>query len=301
MGTVFIFMIAPHLWWFFAHDFEPLHYVIVRARAAEHWYEWIAFPLRWIGSQVFFLLPTLGLLAAALIGAVRSVSVRNPLTDGAAAFAQRYIAVLALGPFLLITLGAALSGRLPVAMWGYPLWTLLPLAALTWFTPVVDVVRLRTLARACLVVMLALPVAYVVDELFEPFLRDRPKATQFPGRLLAQTITRQWREATDVPLTYVGGGEFTANLLAVYSPDRPHVVVHMDTTLSPWVEPTDLERRGAVFVWEALTPVPKLPGNIKARFPRAELQPPLVLPRQTLYPRSPAVVNYAIIRPQPIR
>ncbi len=307
MGAVFVLVIAPHLWWLFAHDLEPLHHADVRARVAEHWYEWIAFPLRWIGGQVFFLLPTLGLLAVALVGAGRAAPARDPLADGAAAFARRYIAVLALGPFLLITLGAALSGRLPVAMWGYPLWTLLPLAALVWFAPVLDAARLRVLARACLVVLVALPAAYVADELFEPFLRDRPKATQFPGRLLAQTITRQWREATGVPLTYVGGadfgssgaGEFTANLVAVYSPDRPHVVVHGDTTLSPWVDPADLERRGAMFVWEAPASVPGLPDDIKARFPRAELQPPLVLPRQTLYPRSPAVVNVAIMRPRP--
>jgi hypothetical protein len=51
-----------------------------------------------------------------------------------------------------------------------------------------------------------------------------------------------------------------------------------------------------VFVWEAFDAVP---DDIKARFPRAELQPPLVLPRQTLYPRSPAVVSYAIMRPRP--
>jgi hypothetical protein len=307
MGAVFVLMIAPHLWWLFAHDFVPLHYADVRARVAAHWYEWIAFPLRWIGSQVLFLLPALGLMAVALIGAGGAAPERSPVAGGASAFGRRYIAVLALGPFVLVTLGAAVSGRLPVAMWGYPLWTLLPLAALTWFAPVADAARLRVLARACLLVFVALPAAYGADELFEPLLRDRPKATQFPGRLLAQTITREWREATGTPLTYVGGadfgpsgtGEFTANLVAVYSPDHPHVVVHGDLKLSPWVDPADLDRRGAVFVWEPLDPAQGLPDNIKATFPRAELQPPLVLPRQTLYPRRPAIVNHAIMRPRP--
>jgi hypothetical protein len=307
MGAVFVVLIAPHLWWLVAHDFVPLHYADVRARVAAHWYEWVAFPLRWMASQAFFLLPTLGLLAVAVVGTGRAAAAPNPVAGDAAAFGRRYVAALALGPFLVVTLGAAVAGRLPVAMWGYPLWTLLPLAALVWFAPEVDTARQRVLARACLVIFFAWPVAYVADELLEPLLRDRPKATQFPGRLLAQTITRQWRETTGTPLAYVGGadfgpsgvGEFTANTVAVYSPDRPHVVVHGDPTLSPWVDPADLERRGAVFVWEPLPQVQGLPDNIKSTFPRAELQPPLVLPRQTLSPRSPAIVNYAIMRPRP--
>jgi hypothetical protein len=256
---------------------------------------------------VFFLLLTLALLALALVGVPRAAPARNRPADGAAAFAQRYVAVLALGPFVLVTLGAALSGRLPVALWGYPMWTLLPLAVLQWFRPVADAARLRVLARACLAVLLAVPAAYAADELLEPFLRDRPKATQFPGRLLAQTITRTWHDATGAPLTYVGGadfpssgaGEFTPNLMAVYSPDHPHVVAHGEPALSAWIDPADLDHRGAVFLWEAPDELPGLPDNIRARFPRAELQAPLVLPRQTLTPRSPAVVHYAIMRPRP--
>ena len=38
--------------------------------------------------------------------------------------------MLALGPFAITTLLALVLGRLPVAMWGYPLWSFAPLAAL---------------------------------------------------------------------------------------------------------------------------------------------------------------------------
>jgi 4-amino-4-deoxy-L-arabinose transferase-like glycosyltransferase len=299
MAAAFFVVLAPHLAWLVAHDFSPLHHADARAQAATHWYELITFPLRWIAGQAFFLLPTVGLLAALLVGARR--------TSPADGFARRYVTVLALGPFVLVTLGTALLGRLALAMWGYPLWTFLPLAAMVWFDPVPEVSRLRLFARACLIVLLAMPVVYAADELFEPFLRDRPKATQFPGQLLAQTITELWHDTTGTPLVYVGGadfgssgsGEFAANMVAVYSPDRPHVVVHGEPLLSPWVDPADLDRQGAVFLWETFDPSQGLPDNLRARFPRAELQPPLTLPRQTLYPRSPAVVNYAVMRPQP--
>jgi 4-amino-4-deoxy-L-arabinose transferase-like glycosyltransferase len=302
MAATSLLMILPHLAWLIESDFLPLQYADERARAAAHWYQWLEFPLLWTASQLFFLLPTIALLAIALTRPRRG----EPPPDPSRAFARRYVMALALGPFAVVTVGLALFGRLGVAMWGYPLWTFLPLAAVMYLAPTTDPARLRLFARACLVVLIGMPVAYAAVELFEPFLRDRPKATQFPGKLLADTVTRQWHDLTGTPLVYVGGadflgsgaGEFAANTVAVYSPDRPHVIVHGIPALSPWIDPSDLGRRGAVLLWEGGDP-DELPANLKATFPRAQLQPPLTLPRQTLYPRSPSTVHYAIVLPQP--
>jgi 4-amino-4-deoxy-L-arabinose transferase-like glycosyltransferase len=301
MAAAFLLVIAPQLWWLIDSDFLPLHYADVRAETAAVWYQWIVFPLRWIASQIFFLLPTLGLLALALAGTRRNESVA---ATAPADFARRYVAVLGLGPFILVTLGAALTGRLVVAIWGYPFWTFTPLALLVWRAPAIGVAQLRAFTRACLFVLVGMPAAYVAVETLEPLLRDRPKATQFPGQILAATITRQWRDATGTPLAYVGGaelgasgaGEFAADTVAVYSPDRPHVLAHGDLALSPWIDRADLDRRGIVLLWEGTD---ALPENLKAAFPRAALQPPLVLPRQTLAGRKPATVSYAFVRPRP--
>src|SRR5262249_45012699 len=228
---------------------------------------------------------------------------RQPAADESAAFARRIVTALALGPFVVTTLIAAVLGRLAVAMWGYPLWSFAPLAALMWAGPVTDARRLRWFAAGFLAVFAGFPAIYAVVEPFEPLVHDRPKATQFPGRLLAETITRAWHQKTGQLLVYVGGaevgagpGEFAANNVAVYSPDRPHVVVHGNLALSPWIDPADLDRRGAVLVWAATSP--GLPENVRLTYPRAQLQPPLVLPRQTLYPRSPAIIHYALVPPR---
>ena len=90
-------------------------------------------------------------------------------------------------------------------MWGYPLWSFAPLAVLMLWPPALEPAQLRRFAAAALAVLIAFPIGFAVAELGEPLLRDRPKATQFPGRLLADTITRQWREKTGTPLAYVGG------------------------------------------------------------------------------------------------
>ena len=131
-------------------------------------------------------------------------------------------------------------------MWGYPLWSFAPLALLMWLKPVADTQALRRFAVAFIAVFVAFPIIYVATEIGEPLARDRPKATQFPGRALAEIVTRDWHNRYGTPVTYVGGSEFVANNVAVYSLDRPHVVVHGELRLSPWVDVGDLRRRGAV-------------------------------------------------------
>jgi 4-amino-4-deoxy-L-arabinose transferase-like glycosyltransferase len=299
MALAFLIVMAPHLWWLIESSFQPFRYVEARAVVATHWYQYLTFPLQWTAGQALALLPALALIA--LVCRPRGTAAQPPRHF---VFARRVVTALALGPFAITTIAAVLLGRLPIAMWGFALWSFAPLAVLMWLPP--DPRRLPSFARAFLVVLIAMPVAYAAVELLEPLVRDRPKATQFPGRLLAETITRQWRERTGTPLRYVGGaevgtgpGEFAANNIAVYSPDRPHVIVHGNPHLSRWIDMADVERRGAVLAWEAPPGDNRLPENLHANFPRAELQPPLVLPRRTLFRVTPAIVHTAIVPPRP--
>jgi hypothetical protein len=164
-----------------------------------------------------------------------------------------------------------------------------------WLPP--EPARMRRFAAGFLVVFAAMPLAYALVEGLEPLVRDRPKATQFSGRALAQKVTRAWREKFSTPLPYVGGGEFATNNIAVYSPDRPHVIVHGDPTISPWIDPADLAKRGAVIVWEDGQADEASLAQWRAAFPGFDLQPPLILPRQTVRPTRPARVHLAIVPP----
>jgi hypothetical protein len=294
MALAFLVVIAPNLWWLVDTGFLPLRYVDARARLATHWHHVVTFPLQWTASQLFFLLPAIALMALAYAGGPRGA-----YADERMAFARRTITMLALGPFAVTTLVALVLGRLPVAMWGYPLWSFAPLAVLLWLGPVTDPARLKRFAAGFIALFIAMPVVYAAVELGEPLLRDRPKATQFPGRLLAETVTRAWREKFGTPLTYVGGGEFATNNVAVYSPDRPHVIVHADPGLSPWVDRDDLKKRGAVLVWEDGQADAATLARWQATYPNLELQPPLILPRQTLRPTRPARVYVAFVPPRP--
>jgi Dolichyl-phosphate-mannose-protein mannosyltransferase len=297
MIAVFFIVLAPNLYWVVTHGFQPLLYVDERAKEVSHWYQVISYPLRWSASQFFFLVPTI-ILVGLTYGIFRPPRWQPMGTP----FARRYVTALALGPFLFTTLVAMLTGRLPVAMWGYPLWCFAPLAFLMWFRPDLDKRALRQFAAGFVIVFLVLPVAYAADELLEPLLKDRQKATHFPGRQMAAVLTKRWHDATETRLRYVGGaplsggaGEFAANNLAVYSPDHPHVIVHGDPVLSPWIDMADVARHGALLIWQGPA---SMPPALRARFPRAAATAALTLPQITLAPNSPAVVHYAILPPQ---
>jgi 4-amino-4-deoxy-L-arabinose transferase-like glycosyltransferase len=295
MGLAFALVIAPNVWWLFNNEFLPFRYADARAQLAAEWYDYIVFPLQWIGSQIFFTAPAIALVALLYFGGDRARTTAGE-RGGLAAFNLRYVAAIALGPFLVSTLAGTLLGRLPVAMWGFPLWSFAPLAALMWLRPKTTLRLREWFAAGFLTVFIGFPVAYAGAELFEPLIRDRTKATTFPGEVLAQAITREWRERFGTPLTYVGGTEFATNNVAVYSPDRPHVIVHGNPNLSPWINRNELARYGAVLVWETgLATADRWRGT----FPNLEEQPTLVLARQTLSPVAPARVHYAFVPPRP--
>jgi hypothetical protein len=311
MALAFLAVIAPNAWWLVDSGFLPFQYVSARAKEAAHWYEYLLFPLQWTGSQIFFLLPAIALLGLLYSGIgwawrPRSVSTstavptRRPLPQAIAAraaFERRYLAALALGPFVLTTLVAALLGRLPVAMWGYPLWSFAPLAAIAWFGPVEDTRALRRLAGGIIAVSVGFAVVYAAIELFEPLLRSRGKATQFPGAAMAARLTQDWHDRFGVPLAYVCGDAFIANNVAVYSTDRPHVLVNCDTRLSPWIDPADLRRRGALVVWE-VDPGQAAREGWHSALGDLDGQPAFTLSRLTLRP-VPVRIESATIAPQP--
>ena len=300
MAVAFAIVIAPNVWWLIANDFLPLHYVNARAKAATHWYLYLAYPLAWTGNQLFFLLPAVGLLALLY---VRRHGMPLAGTEQAA-FQRRYLAALALGPFAVTTAVAAVLGRLPVSMWGYPMWSFAPLAVLAWLGPVQDAPRLVAFAKAVAALLLGWPLIYAAIELFEPLLRDRARADQFPGTEVATRITRAWRDAFGEPLSYVCGSEFFSNNIAVYSPDRPRVLVQCDPKRAPWIEMGDLRHKGIVVACDATLVSQSDLDRWRAAVGEFAMQPTLMLARQTAFPESwhavpPVRVFYGFVPPRP--
>jgi 4-amino-4-deoxy-L-arabinose transferase-like glycosyltransferase len=296
MAVSFAVVTAPQAWWLVRSGFQPFQYIDQRAIMATHWSHYLVFPVRWMASQVGLLAPTLALLAIM----IWPPALRSQL-QGDAGFPRRYLTLLALGPFVLMTLAAFVSRRSLHAMWGYPLWTFAPLALLLWFAPRLEPApaRLRWFMLAFLGVFTFYPVAYAATIFAEPLVRDRLQAQQFGGRFLAKAVTDAFRQRTHGALAYVTGTEFVANNVAVYSDDRPHVIVHWDFSLSPWIDRDDAGQRGMALVLDPTLMSNESWEQVKRRFPTAEFQSPLFIPRSTLVARPPVRIEWAIVPPLP--
>jgi hypothetical protein len=215
-------------------------------------------------------------------------------------FARRFVTTMAFGPFLIVTFLSLVAGRLPVLLWGYPLWSFLPLAVIAWCGPVTDARRLRAFAAWFIVLFVSMPILFVSVPHVEALIRDRTRAVDFPGEAAAEALTRIWREKTESPLVYVSGDELAANSIAVYSHDRPRVVVHGVLQYSPWIDVDDLRRRGALIVWtdggsgRAFIPI------WKHNFPGFDPENSSVieLPMQSLRTKT-LRLRYVIVPPRP--
>ncbi len=135
MALAFAIVIAPNVWWLVAHDFLPFHYVDERARAAAHWYQYMHYPLQWTGEPAAVPAAGSGAARPRSTGHWRTAPRRRRHDEVGLRSTAAMSTALALGPFLVTTVVAAVLGRLAVAMWGYPLWSFAPLAALLWLRP----------------------------------------------------------------------------------------------------------------------------------------------------------------------
>ena len=291
MVAAFLVVIAPNAWWLVDSGFLPMRYVTDRAKVAEYWYQFITHPALWLSSQLFFLHPTLILLGITLFP-------RGPDAEPHAsvdAFSRRYVTMLALAPFAVVIVIATVTGRAPVALWGYPLWSFLPLAAVVWFGPVSEPLKKQFFAAGFIFLFLLGPAVWIGTYIGDPYLRHRARATNFPGQSLAEHMTKLWQEKTGTPLAYVAGTEFAVNNVAVYSPDRPHVIVHGRPQISPWIDMSDVKKRGAIVMWEIGLPFAYV-DEWRQTF-GAEGDPLIVeLPRQRA--GRPVRIGYWVIPPR---
>lgn len=72
-----------------------------------------------------------------------------------------------------------------------------------------------------------------------------------PRKELAREATELWHKTTSSPLQYVGGSQRYEDAVAFYSPDNPHVFIHLDYHRAPWVSADDLKRAGLLVVCSA--------------------------------------------------
>jgi 4-amino-4-deoxy-L-arabinose transferase-like glycosyltransferase len=281
---------APHIVWLFQTDFLPLAYAEHRAADVRGWYDHILHPAAFIGSQIFFLLPSLFIAAPLLWPKPQA---RQQAT--ADTFDQRIVTLLAFGPGLAMIALIVVSGRGAFAMWGYPLWLFVGLWIVLTLRAALDRARLAHVVAHWGVVFAIFAIVFVVNYSVLPLVDHRYRAVFYPGNTLAATLTQRFHDATGAKLRYVVGAMWDGGNLAHYSPDQPEVLIDGLPRRAPWIDLADLRKYGAIVVWSG-GDTAHLPAQFASIAGNAEVGAPFDLPMR----RGGGVlhVGWAILKPQ---
>ncbi len=283
---------APHVVWLFQNDFLPFAYATHRAAPVRGWFDHVLHPLAFLGSQIFFLLPSLLIAAALFWPEGKATESKKGLIEP---FDRRIVTLLAFGPALTMIALAAATGRGAVAMWGYPLWLFVGLWLVMAARVPFDAARLTRIIGTWAAVFTIFVAAFIANYLVLPRLDHRYRAVLFPGDKLGETLTARFHDSTGAPLYYVIGSMWDGGNLAHYSPDQPQVLIDGLPQRAPWISLDDLRDKGAILVWTQSDPR-QVPPAFAAIAPGAELGVPFDLPMR----RGDGTVHvgWAILKPR---
>lgn len=291
-------IVLPHLVWLVAQGFPPVSYALKRAENEGGLLGYLVHPLDFLGHQLLSVTLTLLAVLALLSWPLR---VRTIAPDEA--FKRRFLLAMVLGPPVLVVLTSLTAGFRLHPAWGMPFWTGLALLLLFSFE-VREGAQGRRRAAALWALGSALNVLMATTEVAAPHVTGRGSRIQFPGRLLAEQVSDAWQRRVPTPLRVVAGERWLAGNVGFYARSRPSILTnfglekaYVDEAACPWTSVAYFQRRGGVLLWFTDPEGVALPEMLRARFPAAEVLPPLALPWQTTARIPPVRVGVAIVVP----
>lgn len=242
--AVFAVVVAPQVRFLIETDLLPIDYARARASSgrsgAPH-----GFLLTQIADHgVFFVM-------AAIAGLFGAGAARRPPEE---ADARRFLAVLGLGPVLLVTVLAVVTGMGLKDMWGTPMFNLSGLLVLAFLPGRYGDRTLGRLIGAAAVLLVLVPVAYAAQVLFGAALSDKPLRVAWPQDAIVRTLVQAYESQSGAPPRIIAGPIWEAGLIAATAPGTPSVLIDGAFWKSPWVSGADISRYGALAVWPAGSP-----------------------------------------------
>jgi 4-amino-4-deoxy-L-arabinose transferase-like glycosyltransferase len=259
---VFIAIILPHAIWLCFHDFITVRYAIYRATTVAikpSWFNRIHFSTVFAWQQFEVCIPPL-LLSLLLIFGKRP-ALATPRMQ-IKSFDKQFLLYVGLGPFLLTFLLSAVGGIFLRAGWGQPLLSLWGIILIAWLQPRITPQRFYRFATV-LFTLVTITLASYATALIRA---EGPSSANFPGKIIASAITKEWHSTYHTPLAFVAGPRWVAGNISFYSQDNPAVYIEWNKKVSPWIDESKLKKQGAIFVWDPAEDDQPTIAEIKARF-----------------------------------
>ena len=234
--------ISPHVLWVLNHGLTTVTYVLDKEHLP------LARALAEAGKSMLGALAE-NVLPVAALWALTGTGVASEfwtVATQAIAVRHRWLALLAVGPFVLTVLAAIAGGLTVSSNFLIPTFFIMPVALLSISELIITPQRLALLWRfvtGWLLAALALaPCIAIVNFLSHQDLTVEPR------REIAIEATRIWRETFGAPLKIVAGTEVFSLAAPFYSPDAPHLYIYSPPAATPWITPEAVARDGLLVI-----------------------------------------------------
>lgn len=288
--ALFCAIILPHVIWLFSHDFVTITYVFERTNSQPYWANHFYYPLEFAWQQFETFLPAF-IIGFMLWLCTKTANTQRPVR--LSNYNKKFLLLVGAGPFLLTLILSLITGIKLRAGWGMPLqslWTIILLAILRP-EPNRQQSYFFIGGMYCLTALLLFGYHISITN------SNSASSANFPGREIADKITKEWHERYHTPLTYVAGSRWIGGNIGFYSKDHPSVFISWETRRSPWINLDDLNTKGSVFVWN-ISENEDMPKSVRQQF--GHLQQPVVMSfdwKRNTHHLPPTKVGVAFLPP----
>jgi 4-amino-4-deoxy-L-arabinose transferase-like glycosyltransferase len=234
---------APHAWWLVRSDATPVDYFVHKT----------GFGVVTILIACVTLLAGVVLFHSIVITLIALIKRSDP-RSWPTAFKTRWeeprfqvLTTLAVLPLALTVVAGVLFRLRPDTNMTIGIFSLLPLLVVELAGTKGNDRLYRVTRKFAIAVILTAVALSPVVAFSKIWYRGDINYTE-PRKELAREATELWHKTTKLPLQYVGGSQRYEDAVAFYSPDHPHVFIHLDYRRAPWVTAEDLHRAGLLVV-----------------------------------------------------
>ena len=286
--AIALLIFSPHLVWMINNDFVTVQYALDRSTetAQLSWTRHILSPTQFLLSQIGAWLPIV-LLSWPLIGKtiktneIKCLLAKKDETANATPIFRTYLSIVVLGPILIYVVVALITGANIRSKWGGPLFSFLGVWLIANYpfqknsdANITKQTEIRKALRGCLVAATVMLFAFTVKNTVIPPLRGEFSRVHFPGQVVSQEVQQRWAEHETSELSIVGGDMFVAGCTSVYAEKKLDVYAGLKPITSPWVSDEEINKRGAMIVWNIDETGKAPPSSWLNRFPNSTVLEP---------------------------
>jgi len=208
--AIFVIIILPHLIWLSNNDFITLTYGMHRTTLESSTIlNHIQYPFMFIFKQLGILIP-FWIILFTCVKKFKIISLNFKDKKITFLFFINFI------PLLLIFLTSLILGAKIKTMWMTPFYLFFGLFFIYLFKSQINLKGLKSFLISFIFFFILSPVIYSAISIF-----NDNKRTDYPGKLIAAKIQKQWSQDHDEPINVVLGNEWEAGNLSYHLESRP--------------------------------------------------------------------------------